>query len=162
MDDFPGKLPTAARAPCYGQCMTKTDDLERFQASYTRAAPDECWTWKGNKNGTYPRFTAGGRRVGAQRYALKAAGQSIPPNYSVVRKCSGVLCVNPAHLDAVPRHEASRMGGKTQRKAPPEHVGWIAEHPDGLDVRLFRRRPPATWRNVRMVYAGLPAAPATM
>ena len=138
-------------------------DLQRFRQRHKVGAPDQCWPWLGNKNGTNARFDVGGRRVSAQRFAYEIAhGVKVSPGDNVLKTCSTDMCVNPAHLKVASRSEAGRITasvprGKAAKEAASRHrLGWIAEelHVPGVTHMHYECPQPGRWVNIREVYVG--------
>lgn len=65
-----------------------------------------CWLWApAAPNGTYGRFRALGRRVGAHRVAYTALKGPIPDGLELDHLCRRPPCVNPAHLEPTTHRE---------------------------------------------------------
>lgn len=87
----------------------KKDPEDRFFALVERT--ESCWLWAGATNGhpklPYPQFWDGTRSVYAHRWAYAHWVGPIPEGQQVdhvrERGCTSSLCVNPAHLEAVPQ-----------------------------------------------------------
>ena len=64
----------------------------------------DCWVWAGSldKDG-YGSFYDGAKTVRAHRFAYEAFVGPIPPGLEIDHKCRREGCVNPAHLEPVPR-----------------------------------------------------------
>ena len=83
--------------------------LERLM-DRTEKSPD-CWHWTGSTNGDgYGTFTVYGYRVGirrstvgAHRLVYEELVGPIPPNRELDHRCRVRHCVNPAHLEPVPK-----------------------------------------------------------
>lgn len=79
--------------------------IARFEMSYTRLGPDDCWPWHGSK---YPNgycyfhvcYISGRRiRISAPRLALHIATNEIPKDdIDTMHSCDNSKCVNPSHL----------------------------------------------------------------
>lgn len=133
---------------------------EDFLAENTRRgdASDGCWSWQGKPdiNG-YGRIPVDGRRWLVHRYAYVLSHGPIPDGHDVDHAChnnSGCaggrcqhrLCVNPAHLEAVPplvnRHR-SHLHNINKTRCPDGHP-YTAENtiiqrkPDGRTARACR------------------------
>lgn len=80
-------------------------DRRRFKHHCTLPEQEEGhWVWNGaiNTNGE-PIFSAQGTTIAAHRFAFLAWVGDIPEKIIVVRTCTFIVCVNPAHLAQVDR-----------------------------------------------------------
>lgn len=132
----------------------------RFWAQVDKRGPDECWPWKGHvqPNG-YGTFGMKGTRS-AHRIAYIYAAGPIPRGLVLDHlchtrerdtcrdneACPHRRCVNPAHLEAVPRREniARGHGGDSWGYVPePVPVKLKVEKPlacvNGCDKPLYKR-----------------------
>lgn len=65
---------------------------------------DGCWYWTGGKDRKgYGKFWWYGKTGRAHRFAVLAWQGDFPVNYDIDHLCRNVQCVNPAHLEPVPR-----------------------------------------------------------
>ena len=75
--------------------------VEKLVAKIQAGAPDECWPWIGarSKRGS-PRIRLPGPATSgnATRAWYEMKVQTIPEHLKVVRTCTTVGCMNPAHL----------------------------------------------------------------
>lgn len=103
---------------------------DRFWSNVQRGPPDRCWLWSGPKShakaAEYGHLHLNGRNVGAHRLAYELHFGPIPDGMSIdhvrLRGCVSTLCVNPAHLEAVPiRVNILRGSGPTARNADATH-----------------------------------------
>lgn len=75
---------------------------ERFDAKVTEDFP--CWIWTGAKGSTgYGNVSVAGRTCYAHRIAYERYKGLIPRGLDIDHACGNRLCVNPEHLEAVPR-----------------------------------------------------------
>jgi hypothetical protein len=107
------------------------DPMARFWAKVDKRGPDECWPWTAGLASTgYGAFGVGKRYISAHCFAYEAANGPVMAGWTVDHDChtrdkncpGGVcrhrLCVNPAHLVAMPRGRNTLLG-KTR---PAENV----------------------------------------
>lgn len=78
---------------------------ERFHEKYVVDADSGCWLWTGALTDGYGRFRYGTGRAtcGAHCYAYELFVGPIPDGLVIRHRCRVRACVNPAHLEAVPR-----------------------------------------------------------
>lgn len=79
-------------------------------------ADGDCLIWQGTQAGGHPssRYPHTGDRY-AHRLAYELAKGPIPQGLEIDHVCRRKLCVNPAHLEAVTRHENMHRGVKGQK-----------------------------------------------
>lgn len=86
-------------------------DTARFM-KYVEKLPNGCWFWsgarsrgKGNRK-WYGSFRVGRRVVRAHVYSCDVIKKvECPPDHERDHNCVFTLCVNPEHLDIIPREE---------------------------------------------------------
>lgn len=107
------------------QFITKSPEL-RFWAKVKKMGESECWPWLAavNKASGYGAFSIGTKYLSAHVYSFELNGGVIPDGYTLDhlchtrdRECPGGLCihrscVNPLHLEPVPRG-INTLRGKT-------------------------------------------------
>lgn len=86
-------------------CGTHTP-LQRFCAKVKLPdTPDGCWEWLGGRSVSgYGRFGLSDRgesKVAAHRYSYERFVGPIPDGLTIDHLCRNIVCVNPAHLEAV-------------------------------------------------------------
>ncbi len=105
-----GKMRRGMCGACYARWLRRQPQslrdrrtpAERFWSKITKTAT--CWLWLGT--GTpkgYGQFAPHGRHVYAHRFAYELLVGPIPPGLTVDHLCRTRRCVNPAHMDLVPR-----------------------------------------------------------
>lgn len=94
-----------------------SEDIVRFM-KYVDVLSCGCWYWtgarsrgKGNKK-WYGSFRLGGRVIRAHRFASEVlGGNPCPPGCHRDHTCGFSMCVNPEHLEVVPKevNQARKM-----------------------------------------------------
>lgn len=109
--------------------MSIEDDIRRFM-SFVDVLPCGCWFWtgarsrgKGNKK-WYGSFRYNGRVIRAHRFSCDViGGKTVPPGWHRDHTCVFSLCVNPEHLEPVPRRvNQERKMSLLRRGSRPELV----------------------------------------
>lgn len=85
------------------------NDIKRFM-SFVDKLPNGCWFWtgarsrgKGNRK-WYGSFHVKGRTVRAHAFACDSlGGKPCPPGYHRDHSCVFSLCVNPDHIQPIPK-----------------------------------------------------------
>lgn len=89
----------------------------RFWEKVRKGNPDDCWEWQAARNGSgYGQFAIETKRPKtgwrknslAHRAAYELEVGPIPDGFHIDHLCRNRLCVNPAHLEAVPQRVNSR------------------------------------------------------
>jgi hypothetical protein len=77
---------------------------DRFWSKVAPAGPDDCWLWMGGTgHAGHGRFRLPDRWVQAHRWAYEALVGPIPDGLVLDHLCRVTGCVNPRHLDPVPK-----------------------------------------------------------
>jgi hypothetical protein len=115
---------------------------ERFWATASIGAPDECWRWKGPiSTAGHGYFRHGGKSVCAHRIAYQLSGGVISERERVFHRCSLLSCVNPAHLKV--GFEAL-FWARTKRVG--ECIEWQGTRRNGYGVLISRDGPKSAHR----------------
>ena len=78
------------------------------EAIHQRCFDDgECWIWRGSANDGTPMFKFESRTTPVRRAILLTAGVDMTGRVAAVN-CGTPLCVNPAHVVAIPRRKFYR------------------------------------------------------
>lgn len=81
-------------------------NLASVAQRYEVAEESGCWVWQGHiQPDGYPRFRIQSRGVQAHRWFYELYKGEIPPKFEVHHVCRNTACVNPEHLEALPREE---------------------------------------------------------
>lgn len=84
--------------------------MDRFQSRTCYAG--DCVIWTGSVSHGYGHLWANGRVVAAHRFAYESEYGPIPAHLELDHLCRNRICVNPAHLEAVP-HQVNIIRAKT-------------------------------------------------
>lgn len=82
-----------------------------------------CWEWTGaHDGGGYGHIKVDGKMLKAHRISYEWARGEIPPSLDIDHLCRNRSCVNPAHMEPVPRRENTRRGeGATAQHGRKTH-----------------------------------------
>lgn len=107
--------------------MIKTEE-DRFWEKVDRRSDSDCWPWTAAKRGRYGLFNVPPTTIGAHRYSYQLAKGAIPDGLVIDHMCRNPICVNPAHLQAVPVHLNSQNveGASTRSKTGVPNVWWCS------------------------------------
>ena len=64
---------------------------------------DTCWIYTGHKDKNNYGLFHNGKTITAHRFSYQLEKGFIPFNFEVHHKCKNPICVNPNHLEAMPR-----------------------------------------------------------
>lgn len=96
-----------ARVPGWGRLDAKLMILAKarfMQKLFMPHGNDGCWIWTGGTDRKgYGKFWWAGQTGRAQRFAVLAWKGLFPSHYDTDHLCRNVFCVNPHHLEPVPR-----------------------------------------------------------
>ena len=101
--------------------MDAFDELMRFLSNVRRVDDHLIWTGGTSGQGGYGQIYRP-RRIYAHRYAYEVVNGPIPDGLEIDHRCNIRLCVEPAHLEAVPhwlniaRGEAYRQVQRWQQR----------------------------------------------
>lgn len=96
---------------------------DRFWEKVDRRSDEECWEWQASLTPEgYGQFHYEGAWIGAHRasYAMHFAAMSTVEN-QVDHLCRNRRCVNPAHLELVPRAVNTRRAGRSKKVCKRGH-----------------------------------------
>ena len=93
------------------------DRIDRFLESFNIV--DNCWVWRLSKCSKYGTVKMYNKQAYAHRVSYMIFKGEIPENYEIDHLCSNRRCMNPDHLEAVPRKENIKR--ITQRRTHCKH-----------------------------------------
>lgn len=115
-----------------GHAVGKTVSVEHYEVQ-DRGHDTPCWVWRKSKSVQgYGLIQRNGRARIAHRTYYEDAFGPIPSDYECHHECEVKLCVNPAHLAALPRQEHQRISRRTSLN--PEKVRRIRQLAATTDV----------------------------
>lgn len=109
-----------------GSILSEHESINHALSRFIRQVEerDGHWLWRaarfrpgGKYGGEYGYFYFRGRMVYAHRWAYEAFIGPIPDGLTIDHLCRNTLCVNPAHLEAVP-HIVNVQRGNGQKHTP--------------------------------------------
>ena len=87
-----------------------SNTVARLLKLYVEKTPT-CWLWRGTlTDGRYCQASVGDLGLGAARLFYEHARGAIPRGEVIHQSCKNILCVNPAHLEALTVTEVTRRG----------------------------------------------------
>ena len=93
---------------------------QRFESSFTRLGPSDCWEWTASRNDSgYGRIYVDGKQVRAHRYAWERVHGPIPHGLVIDHLCFNRACVNPSHMRTATRKQntENRAGASSLNKS---------------------------------------------
>ena len=127
-------------------------DVARFMR-YVEKLPNGCWFWTGARSRGkdnrkwYGSFRLGARTIRAHRFSCEAlGGRDCPPEHDRDHTCCFSLCVNPDHIEVVPKtiNQERKIERRAIRLGDPRKARGIA-----VLKRAVERRYPKPKRRVR-------------
>jgi hypothetical protein len=77
---------------------------QRFWEKVDKRSADECWPWIAGRNSQgYGAFYWNHKRGGAHRFSYEMHNGPVSGGMELDHLCRNRLCVNPAHLESVPK-----------------------------------------------------------
>jgi hypothetical protein len=112
------------------------NDIKRF-FGYVEKLPNGCWYWtgarsrgKGNRK-WYGSFRLGKQTVRAHRFSSEVLkGEECPPGHHRDHTCHFSMCVNPEHIEVVPKEINQERKVRRQAHARSEHNRLLARYED--------------------------------
>lgn len=104
--------------------MATEDEIARFM-SFVEFLESGCWFWTGARSRGqgnrrwYGSFSYRGKVIRAHRFASEEiGGQTCPPGHHRDHKCHFSMCVNPDHIEVVPKevNQQRKMERKRDRQ----------------------------------------------
>lgn len=136
--------------------------IERFFAKVD--ATGDCWEWTASRSPDgYGRLKVEGVAVGAHRIAYRLLVGTVPDGLTLDHLCRNRGCVNPDHLEAVPRRVNNLRGfGRpammARQSTCPKGHPYDSLHRNGVGNRLARTCSRCTAEKQRRYRARLRAA----
>lgn len=99
--------------------------IDRFWAKVDKTGP--CWKWQGRKKQYgYGRYHLDGKDYLAHRVSYQILAGPLDDSMVIDHKCHNASCVNPAHLQQVPRtyNSQNRAGAMKNSKTGVRGVTW--------------------------------------
>lgn len=90
----------------------KTEPIKRFEVKYIPEPNSGCWLWVGahTRKSHYGTFFDGEKDVSSHVFSYRYHIGPIPPAMDIDHLCRNRYCVNPQHLEAVPRRVNAARG----------------------------------------------------
>lgn len=116
---------------------------QRFWANVDKNGPGGCWIWTWHKRGggRYGFHTLGKRQFSAYRVAYELIVGPIPEGLELDHLCRVTECVNPAHLEPVPRDENMRRALDARVDRPCPHCDFVTINLPALMNHVRWRHP---------------------
>lgn len=112
--------------------------LPRFWSKVAES-PSGCWIWTGGLSNGYSSFKYDGERIAGHLLTYRAMIGKVPVGLELDHLCRVRRCVNPYHLDAVPKRVNILRGeGPTARHARQDDCGKDGHGP--YIVRTFKAK----------------------
>lgn len=116
--------------------------IKRDPVPYFVIDPDTgCWVWQRSlNNGGYGVLFHTGKNRKAHRVYYEQHHGPIPDGAEIDHLCRNRACVNPAHLEAVGRHENIRRGAATKLNADQVREIRAAYAAGGVTYKVLAQR----------------------
>jgi hypothetical protein len=102
-----------------GACQSEIGPKKGFGRTYLTDPASGCWNWQRSlSDDGYGYFRHRGRMIFAHRWSYEKLVGPIPEGLDIDHKCRNRRCINPAHLEPVPRVVNVRRGSQTKLTEP--------------------------------------------
>ena len=93
------ETPGCTRRECgEGACRFSEKEIARFWRGISKGNPQDCWEWKGYREGGYGRLKIASGQILSHRMSWTLHRGEIPAGLFVLHRCDNRPCGNPDHL----------------------------------------------------------------
>lgn len=101
-----------------------------------------CWEWTGNLGGGRcrgrPRMNLDNTTVSPVRVSYVHFNGYLPPKKQVDHVCENIICINPAHLEAVTHKENQKRKARREAKPVVMEMRSMLDHIESQHLVLLR------------------------